>query len=122
MASQIQLQNVSVPSCLVTSENCAAMPIAWDYSYGTPETTFRAGDVVVIDKEPCPIHGDVVVMKRAGREPFGRQCYIAPCAADPRERWIMGVLDDEGNTHFLKLGEYEWFGVVNGKVPARMQG
>ena len=55
-----------VPRSLLTSPNSIAIENAWDYSYGTPETTFKRGDLLVVDLDACPKHGDVVVMCREG--------------------------------------------------------
>lgn len=109
-----------VPKALLTSENCIAIENAWDYSYGTRRTTFKKGDLMIVDLDRCPKRGDVVVMCRNGLQPFGRRCYLPPIQQDERKRWMMGVLDLDGETiHMFKLGEYNWSGVVTGKVAAR---
>ena len=106
-----------VPKHLVTSPNLKALVNDWDYTYGTPETTFEAGDLLILNMGACPKRGDVVVMCREGGKPFGRQCYAAPLAQS--QRWSMGVLDHESDAVYMfDLAEYAWFGVVAGKVPA----
>lgn len=123
MASEIVASHAAktfrVPKSLLTSPNSIAIENAWDYSYGTPETTFKRGDLLVVDLDACPKQGDVVVMCREGKQPFGRRCFLAPLAADKREHWVMGVLDQDGDSIYtFDLGKYSWFGVVTGKVPA----
>lgn len=108
-----------VPKSLLTSDNCMVVPNDWAYSYGTPETTFAAGELLIVDLTACPQPGQVVIMCRAGRKPFGRLCHVGAASALPRGRWTIAVLDaDQENLHGFKLCEYEWFGVVTGRVPS----
>ena len=56
-------------------------------------------------------------MKFPDRDPFARECYIAPLDLQHRDCWSMGVEDPkDGSVMFFALGNAEWVGVMTGKV------
>lgn len=110
--------SVRVPKSMATSQNCIVLPVGNTHTFPGGRTIHR-GELAVFDLERCPKHGDIVLMKWPGRDPFARECYIAPLDLLPRDCWSMGVEDrkDDGVV-FFSLGEAEWVGVLTGTLPA----
>lgn len=110
-------RSVKVPKHLLTSDSCVVVPAGNAHTF-PGGTRIEAGEDLVFDLTKCPKHGDIVLMKRKDRAPFVRECYIAPLELQQREDWCMLVQgEDPDELCEFMLGEYEWVGVMTGKVP-----
>lgn len=110
------MNKVRIPKAMATSANCIALPVGNDFTF-PGGVSLKRGELAVFDLERCPKHGDIVLMKYPERDPFARECYIAPLDLQPRDCWSMGVEDStDDSVVFFDLGKAEWVGVMTGKV------
>lgn len=68
------------------------------------------GESLTFDLSKTPMAGELVVLKRADRAPFVRECYIGVSDGIPRHEWAMGVLDRDGLVVTIDLADFEWVG------------